>query len=723
KMEKFHFYKLNKIHRDDIRSLITYQNPSDGCQKLMTISRDSEAKIFSLDSDGFIDFDVDYTFYLPTQISTVCVIDRSDLPTVLFIFGCLNGHQYVFHGYEQNASQCITLHQNNVCIIRSDSTQTRIASGSWDHTAIVFKLDQQNKLIKLMKINGHQESVMDLQFIRSDLLLTASSDRTIVLWNLNNVLDAVVQQQQLFQGHEDCVRGLMLSKHEDGFYSISNDQTIRYWNLTSGQCERIYIGHEHFIFNINRLTKEYFLTCGENNSVIIWNEKQLTPWQSLKIPAVTVWSVIASSSNVFYTAGSDGIIYLFTNQKDHQSDEQNQTIFDEMLVKQTKIPFTSVQHLKLYEENSLISIPPKKDNERRLIRSMLDNTILVYEWNQSWKPIGHVPDYNQQEFDYSTGRIPYNDEYFDEVFNIHGLFRRTFIEQNHLDYGTLTSLVQCIVNYASYKPKKLADNTGGLYPIYEFKLWPSLKNIDAFRKKFEEFNGTISDENLPFRKLIRWPKNIRFIVYDLLRILLTNKYFNTYFLHEMESNEFKPESEFFHSIIRCGLDNDGGSNLSAQLTSLRVLANLFGSVHGAEFAYKNFNYIQTNLIKWSDLIMNINVHTAYASIWFNFSVLLADQKKRQNFHLKNMIMEQIQKHNELIVETEQYKSIENDYHLVIVIMMNTFGNLIQSKFNSQIADQHLHCLQQKYLKRFQKDNSEIRYCLRQIEMIFDQYSQ
>ena len=62
---------------------------------------------------GFIDFDVDYTFYLPTQISTVCVIDRSDLPTVLFIFGCLNGHQYVFHGFEQNASQCITLHQNN----------------------------------------------------------------------------------------------------------------------------------------------------------------------------------------------------------------------------------------------------------------------------------------------------------------------------------------------------------------------------------------------------------------------------------------------------------------------------------------------------------------------------------------------------------------------------------------------------------------------------------
>lgn len=50
-MDKFHFYKLNKIHRDDIRSMVTYQNPIDGSRKLVTVSRDSEAKIFSFDSE------------------------------------------------------------------------------------------------------------------------------------------------------------------------------------------------------------------------------------------------------------------------------------------------------------------------------------------------------------------------------------------------------------------------------------------------------------------------------------------------------------------------------------------------------------------------------------------------------------------------------------------------------------------------------------------------
>lgn len=755
-MDKYHFYQLNKIHHDDIRSITMYQNPVDGSRKLVTVSRDSEAKIFSLDSDGFIDFHADHTFFLPTQISTVCVIDRSDLPTVLFIFGCLNGHQYVFHGLEQNASQCITLHQNNVCIIRADSTQTRIASGSWDHTTIVFKLDAQNQLIKMLKIVGHQESVMDVQFIRSDLLLTASSDRSIVLWNLNIVPGGSAQQQQAFQGHEDCVRGLLLSKHEDGFYSISNDQTVRYWNMNSGMCERTYVGHEHFIFNINRLTKEYFLTCGENNAIIIWNERQTTPWQSLKLPTVTIWSVLSTSSNVFYAAGSDGILYIFTNHVDRRPDDQSQMLFDEMLVKQTKIPFASVAHLKLYEENSLVTIPPRNDNERRLIRSMLDNTILVYEWNQSWKPVGHVPDYNQEEFDHRTGRVPYNDEFFDEVFNVKlnqknyklpfnreqdpWTVAQLFIEQNQLDYGALTSLVQCIVNYANYKPKKI-ENVNH-FPIFECKLWPSMKNLEAFRKKFEEFNSNVEDnlrlspeylqissteiQNpeticeelcIAFSKLINWPKDIKFIVYDLLRVLLTNKYFNTYFLHQMESKEFRPESEFFNSILRC----NGDGNLSTQLTSLRVLANMFASVHGGEFMYRNFSYIQSNIVRWKDLVVNINVQMAYASIWFNYSVLLADHKKRQNHQFKQMIMEKIQEHDDELIESKTYQPLEADYHSVIIIMMNAFGNLIASKFNSQMADLYLKRLQQQYTKLF-KDNSEIRYCLRQIEIVCDQYS-
>lgn len=47
-MDKFHFFKLNKIHNDSIRAMATFKK-LDGNKKLITVSRDSEAKVFPLD--------------------------------------------------------------------------------------------------------------------------------------------------------------------------------------------------------------------------------------------------------------------------------------------------------------------------------------------------------------------------------------------------------------------------------------------------------------------------------------------------------------------------------------------------------------------------------------------------------------------------------------------------------------------------------------------------
>lgn len=299
-----------------------------------------------------------------------------------------------------------------------------VASGSWDHSAIVYSVEPRTEtssgqLTLRKRITGHTQSVQDVVFLDdSDRLLTSSSDQSIVLWDIS----AQQQQQsacqiQSFTGHEDCVRSLLLDHSVSparAFYSVSNDQTVRRWMLDSGNCERVYVGHEHFIFDIAELTiGGLFVTCGENNTVAIWHRDQERPMQMLRLPTVTVWSVLAFDPTLFLAAGSDGILYQFTNRPDWTPDPESQSMFDEMLVKQTKIPFATVAHLKLYEESSLQSIPPKQDGERRLIRSLEDNAVLVYQWDEKWHPIGSVPDYNQTEqenVDQSTGRVLFNDE-------------------------------------------------------------------------------------------------------------------------------------------------------------------------------------------------------------------------------------------------------------------------------------------------------------------------
>lgn len=132
-MDKFQFSKLFKAHRDCIRSVSLFRNPVDGKQKLITVSRDAEAKVFPITdrfvkiyflniffiikkiffSSGTVEFDSEFSFYLPTQISIVCVVERDNFNCAFFIFGCLNGHIYTFNGYDLNASQTLTNHSQN----------------------------------------------------------------------------------------------------------------------------------------------------------------------------------------------------------------------------------------------------------------------------------------------------------------------------------------------------------------------------------------------------------------------------------------------------------------------------------------------------------------------------------------------------------------------------------------------------------------------------------
>lgn len=191
----------------------------------------------------------------------------------------------------------------------------------------------------------------------------------------------------------------------------------------------------------------------------------------------------------------------------------------------------------------------------------------------------------------------------------------------------------------------------------------------------------------------------------MLRILLTNKYFNTYFLNRIESNLIGDNLILLNTIVRC--DNI----LSSQLTSLRVLANLFTSVHGAEFMAKKFDFIRENIINWSTLITNLNVHLAYSSIWFNYSVLLGDWRKKQNFQLKTGIMKKLTEHAELNpIELENYDK-------VILELMNTFGNLVASKFHSEQSDNYLKLL--KSYPDFYKNKPDLQYRLRQIEVTIE----
>lgn len=137
---------------------------------------------------------------------------------------------------------------------------------------------------------------------------------------------------------------------------------------------------------------------------------------------------------------------------------------------------------------------------------------------------------------------------------------------------------------------------------------------------------------------------------------MANQYFASYALHHLPN---------FGSTLEGLLSATKVKDLALQLTALRSLANIFSTVHGAETMYRSFELIQQTIVPWSGLMDNRTVHLAYSALWFNFSVLLVDDVKKENTTFLNALMGQVAESDGL-----------TSYGDTVGQLLNTFGNLL-----------------------------------------------
>jgi len=92
----------------------------------------------------------------------------------------------------------------------------------------------------LHKLNAHNGYILkcllspDVQY-----LATASSDKTVKLWNL----DGFKLEKEL-KGHQKWVWDCVFSVDAAYLVTASSDTTARLWDLSSGEAIRIYSGHQ-----------------------------------------------------------------------------------------------------------------------------------------------------------------------------------------------------------------------------------------------------------------------------------------------------------------------------------------------------------------------------------------------------------------------------------------------------------------------------------------------
>ncbi|XP_040604790.1 CMT1A duplicated region transcript 1 protein isoform X3 [Mesocricetus auratus] len=97
-------------------------------------------------------------------------------------------------------------------------------------------------------------------------LMAVSSNRKIQLLNIMQAREIPTE----FRGHAGSIRALFLSEEENILFSGSYDLSIRYWDVTTGTCIRIFYGHQGTITCLD-LHKNRLVSGAKDGQVKEWD--------------------------------------------------------------------------------------------------------------------------------------------------------------------------------------------------------------------------------------------------------------------------------------------------------------------------------------------------------------------------------------------------------------------------------------------------------------------
>ncbi|KAF9357068.1 hypothetical protein BGX34_009617 [Mortierella sp. NVP85] len=145
--------------------------------------------------------------------------------------------------------------------VKSADTVKRLWKDIYSERLIVER-NWRKRNYKMKEFRGHTDGVMCLQFDES-FLITGSYDNTVKVWNVETG-----ECLRTLAGHVLCVRALHFD--EAKLITGSMDRTLKIWNYHTGQCIRTLQGHTDGVVTLDFDSR--VLASGSVDSTIkIWN--------------------------------------------------------------------------------------------------------------------------------------------------------------------------------------------------------------------------------------------------------------------------------------------------------------------------------------------------------------------------------------------------------------------------------------------------------------------
>jgi WD40 repeat protein len=87
----------------------------------------------------------------------------------------------------------------------------------------------------------------------------------------SNLSEANFNKNRVFKGHKHSANYILFYKN-DIFLTVSDDATIKFWNLNKDEEENNLIGHTSWVITANIMKNGSLITSGADKSVRFWSD-------------------------------------------------------------------------------------------------------------------------------------------------------------------------------------------------------------------------------------------------------------------------------------------------------------------------------------------------------------------------------------------------------------------------------------------------------------------
>eukprot|EP01035_Chromulina_nebulosa_P069036 gene69036-94618_t len=105
-----------------------------------------------------------------------------------------------------------------------------------------------------------------------NMILTASRDKTIIVWNLQKEESNYGYARRALRGHNHFVSDIVISS--DGQFALSGswDATLRLWEINTGKCTRRFVGHTKDVLSVAFSSDNRQIVSGSRDRTVkLWN--------------------------------------------------------------------------------------------------------------------------------------------------------------------------------------------------------------------------------------------------------------------------------------------------------------------------------------------------------------------------------------------------------------------------------------------------------------------